>query len=273
MFLNRPYSGELEITMLKSFCAAANLRALVQSGRCPNIIQTCAHLLDECYGQDQRGTLANDLRTLDNSLNEDVSDQAKAWDYDRDKFERLEPAIYEALVSFVHSHSIEGWTAGTHALLHKDYMIRGLQFAELKAGGKNTKGRHSIIFFQPTTDTKLVPGVIRKIFSMPRNQHGVEMQVVFLAVHRYERFSTSDGEEDPFSQYDGFGAGLWSEKLCPLEIITPAQKICHATLRRWKDGVNVLRPIDRVRRPFLNANKAEWNHLFASTRTSDRHQT
>jgi hypothetical protein len=74
--------------------------------------------------------------------------------------------------------------------------------------------------------------------------------MVFLAVHRYERLSASDGEEDPFSQYEGFGAGLWSEKLCPLEIITSAQKIYHATLRRWKDGANVLRPIDRVRCPF-----------------------
>src|SRR5882762_3178471 len=76
---------------------------------------------------------------------------------------------------------------------------------------------------------------------------GVKSQMVFLAIHHYERLSASDGEEDPFSQYEGFGAGLWSEKLCPLEIITSAQKICHATLRRWKDGANVLRPIDRVR--------------------------
>jgi len=257
--------------MLKSFCATANLRALVQSGRCQNIIQTCAHILDECYGHDQCGTLANDLHTLDNSLNENVSDQAKAWDYDRDKFKRLEPAIHKALVSFIYSHSIEGWTAGTHTLLHKNYTICDLHFAELKAGGKNMKGRHSIIFFQPKTDTQLVPGVMHKIFSMPRKQHGVEMQAVFLAVHRYERFSTSDGKENPFSQYNKFGVGLWSEKLCPLEIITPAQKICHATLRRWKDGVNVLCPIDLVCCPFLNVNKAEWNHLFTPTRTSDRH--
>jgi len=233
--------------MLKSFCAAANLRALVQSDRCPNVIQTCAHLLDECYGQDQRGTLTNDLHTLDNSLNEDVSDQEKTWDYDQDKFERLEPVIHEALISFAHSHNIEGWTVGAQAFVHKTYEIGGLQFAELKAGGKNTKGRHSTIFFQPETGIELVPGMIRKIFSVPCERRGVKSRMVFLAVHRYERLSASDGEEDPFSQYEGFGAGLWSEKLCPLEIITSAQKICHATLRRWKDGANVLRPIDRVR--------------------------
>ena len=235
--------GELEITMLKSFCAAANLRALMQSDRCPNVIRSCANLLDECYDQDQRGTLMNDLRTLDNNINEHPSVPTKAWDYDRRKFDRLEPAVYDALVSFSHSHTIDGWMADTHALLHKEHKIQGLQIAEQKAGGKNTRGRHSTIFFQSETDT-LVPGIIRKIFSMPRKQHSIETQMLFIAVHRYKPLS--DGTEDPFKRHDGFGANLWSEDLGLLEIITPSQKICHATLRRWGDGVSVIRPINRV---------------------------
>jgi len=153
--------------MLKSFCTVANLRALVQSDRCPNVIQTCAHLLDECYGQDQCRTLTNDLHTLDNSLNEDVSDEEKTWDYDQDKFEHLEPVIHEVLISFTHSHNIEGWTVGTQAFVHQTYRIGGLQFTKPKAGGKNTKGRHSTIFFQQETGIELVPGMICKIFSVP----------------------------------------------------------------------------------------------------------
>jgi hypothetical protein len=233
--------------MLKSFCAAANLRALVQSDGCPNIIQSCAHLLDECYGQDQRGTLMNDLRTLDNNLNENLSDP-EPWDYDRKKFDLLEPVVYKALISFSRSRrAIGGWTADTHALLHKEHKIRGLQFAEAKAGAKNTKGRHSIVFFQPATGgQQLVPGVIRKIFSMPLKQNGIETQAFFLAIHPYRPLSEADGIENPFKHYTEFGASLWAEDLGPLEIITPSQKICHAISRQWQEGIYVLRAIDRV---------------------------
>lgn len=231
--------GELEITMLKSFCAAANLRALVQSHGCPDIIQSCAHLLDDCYGQDQRGTLMNDLRTLG-----DFADQEKPWDYDRQKFDRIEPLVHEALVRFSQSRSIEGWTAETDALFHKEREIRGLKIAEINAGAKNTKGRHSIIFFQPTTDAELVPAVVRKIFSMPRHQNGCEQEAIFLAIHRYKPLS--DRVADPFTLYTGFGARLWSEELGPVEIITSSQKICHAVSRPWEEGVRVLCAIDRV---------------------------
>lgn len=232
--------------MLKSFCAAANLRALVQSDRCPDAIRTCAHLLDECYSQDQRGTLMNELRTLDSNLNGHLSKQEGAWDYDRNKFERLEPIIHEGLVKFFNSQYADGRIADTHALLHKEYEIRGLKIAEMNAGAKNTMGRHSTIFFQLKTNTELVPAVIRKIFSIPQKHGDIERQAVFLAIHRYRPLSASDGVEDPFVQYAGFGARLWSEDLGPLEIITPSQKICHAVSRRWQEGIYVLQAIDRV---------------------------
>jgi len=191
----------------------------------------------------------DDLRTLDHSLND--SGQEKAWEYDRQKFDRLETAVYNALMTFSCSHSIDGWTVDTHALLHKEHKIRGLQFAELKAGAKNTRGRHSTIFFQPIGSSRLVPGVIRKIFSMPRKQHGVETQAVFIAVHRYKSLIGSDVVDDPFKRCEGFGASLWLEELDSLEIITPSQKMCHATFRKWQESVYVLRPIDRVSYGFV----------------------
>ena len=145
---------------------------------------------------------------------------------------------------FSQSHSIEGWTAETDALFHKEHEIRGLKIAEINAGAKNTKGRHSIIFFQPTTDAELVPAVVRKIFSMPRQQNGCEQEAIFLAIHRYKLLS--DRVTDPFTLYTGFGARLWSEELGPVEIITSSQKICHAVSGPWEEGVRVLCAIDRV---------------------------
>jgi hypothetical protein len=232
--------------MVNSFCAAANLRTLVKSERCPNIVRSCAPILEECYGQDQRGTLMNDIRTFDSTLNEHPTSKEAIWDYDRKKFDRLESAVYDALVSFSRSHDVEGWTPDTHALLHKQHKIRGAQYAELNAGGKNTGGRNSIIFFQPAPGAPPVPGVIRKIFSMPRKQQDIEMQAVFIAVQRYQPLAKSEGIQDPFARYENFGAALWSEELGTVEIITPSQPICHGVLRNWQKGVCVLRPLDRV---------------------------
>jgi hypothetical protein len=245
--LNNLRTGELEITMLKSFCAAASLRALVKSDTCPDIVKSCAPILEECYGLDQRGTLMDDIRTLDSTLNEHALASEVPWEYNHKDFDRLETAVHDALTSFSHTHHMDGWTAGTHAVLHKQYKIKGVQFAELHAGGKNTGGRNSIIFFQPEPDTPLVPGIIRKIFSMPRKQGNIETQAVFLAIHRYKSLSASDGVVDPFALYESFGAGLWSDELGPVEIIMPSQKICHGIMRRWMQGVCVLRAIDRVR--------------------------
>jgi len=187
----------------------------------------------------------NDLRTLGDSLNKGHSGPEEAWDYDRQKFNCLEAVVHDALVTYSHSHNMDGWTADTHALFHREHKIRGLQFAEVKAGGKNTRGRHSTIFFQPEDNNYLVPGVIRKIFSIPQSRHGIETQALFLAVHRHQSVAQSD-VYDPFKEYEEFGASLWSEQLGPLEIITPSQKMCHATSRRWQDGVLIMRPIDRV---------------------------
>lgn len=234
--------------MLKSFCAAANLRALVQSDRCPDIIRSCSHLLDECYGQDQRGTLMNDLRILDYSLN-DHSSQVESWDYEQDKFEPLEKVVYDALITFADSHRTDGWTVHSQAVFHKQHKIRGLQYAEMTAGGKNTRARHSTIFFQPEGSGQLVPGVVRKIFSIPRKQNGIESRALFLAVHRYKPLP--DHVDDPFKRYEEFRSSLWSDERSSLEIVIPSQKICHATFCQWQEGIFVMRPIDRVSFRFL----------------------
>ncbi len=75
----------------------------------------------------------NDLRTLGDSLNKGHSDPEEAWDYDRQKFDCLEAVVHDALVTYCHSHNMDGWKADTHALFHREHKIRGLQFAEAKA--------------------------------------------------------------------------------------------------------------------------------------------
>ena len=132
----------------------------------------------------------NDLCTLDNNLNENMSDP-EPWDYNHKKSDLLESVVYEALIFFSCSRAIGGWTADTHALLRKEHKIWGLQFAEAKVGAKNTIGRHSIVFFQPATGGQLVPGVIKFFFSMPLKWNGIETQA-FLVIHLYRPLSEAD---------------------------------------------------------------------------------
>jgi hypothetical protein len=79
----------MEITMLKAFCAAANLRNFVKGDQCPDIIRTCAPILEECCQADTRGTLMHDIRTMKDSINNknDQSLPREPWIYDRARFQ------------------------------------------------------------------------------------------------------------------------------------------------------------------------------------------
>ena len=106
-----------------------------------------------------------------------------------------------------------------------------------------------LFFFHPEGSGQLVPGVVHKIFSIPRKQNGIESRALFLAVHRYKPLP--DHVDNPFKQYEEFGASLWSDERGSLVIVIPSQKICHATFRQWQEGVFVMCPIDRVSFWFL----------------------
>ncbi|KAH7906577.1 hypothetical protein BJ138DRAFT_975499, partial [Hygrophoropsis aurantiaca] len=61
---NHKLAGQLEVTMLETFCAAANVKGFLQQQGCPSIIKESAAILDQCWGQYNAGTLMTDMRTL-----------------------------------------------------------------------------------------------------------------------------------------------------------------------------------------------------------------
>jgi hypothetical protein len=229
--------------MTQLFCAASNLRTFVQSARCPDMVAKCEPILNSIYGEDARGTLMNDIRTLDNNMNDiPEEDYVTKWNYDEAKLKPLDEETYKALVTFATTGDVSGWTPCKDVLLHAQCRIRGLQYKRSTAGKKD-----SVIFFQPRADAPLVPGVIRQIFSQPRvNVNGIETQSVLLAVQRYKPLVEADCIHDPFKQFADFGASLWHGSTAKVEIITPSQKICHAIHRRWNDKILVMRPLNRV---------------------------
>jgi hypothetical protein len=175
---------------------------------------------------------------MTNVLEEDTISK---WDGDA-KLQPLDEETYNALVAFMATDNVGGWTPCREALLHAHYSIQGLRYKCSTAGE-----RDSVIFFQPKPDEPLVPGVIRQILSIPRvNPDGIKTRDVLLAVQRYKPLAEADHYPDPFKCFVDFGAGVWRGTTTEVVIINPSQKICHAICRKWDNNILVMRPLNWV---------------------------
>ncbi|TDL14213.1 hypothetical protein BD410DRAFT_696105, partial [Rickenella mellea] len=56
--------GQLEKTMLESFCAAANIRAFMKQPGCPAVLKDTSEILDRVWGGADAGTLKKDMMSL-----------------------------------------------------------------------------------------------------------------------------------------------------------------------------------------------------------------
>jgi hypothetical protein len=229
--------GQLEVTMMNSFCAAANLKTFLQSPRCPDCLKPCAPIVEQCYGGDNRGTLMNDMRSPDNDTLADAGTD-QPWEYDGRKTQPLESDIYDALVAVAKSGKV---SPHREAVLHTRRIIRGLQYTDYRSGKKNCN-----IYFRSETGERLVPGRIRQIFSIPKeSQDGITKECLLLAVQKYKPIDQR--LDDPFRRFEDFGASLWSSSVGRVEILFPSDDFFHGIVRQW-NGVDVLvmRPLNRV---------------------------
>lgn len=223
---------------MNSFCAGCNLKSLIRSGRCPNIIQKCQPILQNVYAEDRRGTLMTDLRTLDKNINDTYEDSPERWPDDRQDLCDLEPSVYDALKIFCLRENTN-FTASRKGFLHTHYTIRGFKYTTSVSNRKD-----SIIFFQSEQGDSFMPAAIRQIFSIPAETcDGTTKQAVFMAVEPFEAATDSNG---PFHRWKDFGAGLWRGPAGPIQIIRPSANICHANQRKWDEDCWVMRPLNRV---------------------------
>jgi hypothetical protein len=223
--------------MMNSFCAGSNLKWLIKSGRCPNIIQKCQPILEKVYGDDQRGTLMTDLRTLDRNINGACEDESARWFNDKQKVEDLEPAVYDALKVFCQRDTTD-LTVQRKAFLHAHYTFRGFRYTTSVSDRKE-----SIVFFHPAQGGSPTPAAIRQIFSLPTHD-GSTTLIVLMAVEAFEAMTDST---DPFHRWRDFGASLWRAPTGSIQIINPSSaQICHANQRKWADDIWVMRPLNKV---------------------------
>jgi hypothetical protein len=148
--------GELEMTMMKSFCAMSNLRGMLRGGIPSKHFEDCKEIFEKCFESDHRGSL-NDVCSIpwDSSENKNALG-TRNWD--SCELKALKAEIQCALLM----SKLESCYKTGKALMQKKVTHQGTTYASF-----TTNLRESQIFFQPEDFTFQVPGVIHEIFTIP----------------------------------------------------------------------------------------------------------
>ena len=226
------HTGELEATMLKTFCAGANLKALLQSDRCPSALKMAVPILERKWEQGRRSGTIGELNNLENTETRKV---------DKGKRVLIPRKIYDNAfrIAFEEASRTLPCTQDAdfrYAQKHERVTIGGRLFAL-----KNRSRSSAEVFFKPHDGDDLLPGVIAGITSIEDG----DQEVFVLAIQ--PRKPAPAHTIDPFARYPDFGAQLWSTEFEEeITCISATQPICHSESRAWDTGVVVLKAITPV---------------------------
>jgi hypothetical protein len=235
-------AGQLERTMLETFCAASNIKAFLQRPSCPPVIKTLAPFLKACWGDESRGTLMEDIRSL--KLN-DISPNIKAReDIMWKKLQPIEDDVRDAFASISAQlqERIPEWTTPSRVFHHNRHRIRGFAYSTALVSKCD-----STVFFKDLRSNTFVPGVIRDILSVqwPASQEDEFEEFFFIVIHEF--LPSGSNLVDPFREYPDFGANLWLKELNSRPTVIPEWRpLCHAIFRPWDEGTVIMKPLDRV---------------------------
>jgi hypothetical protein len=225
------------MSMMEEFSAGSNLRLSMERPGCPQILERCMPIVRANLDQEVRGTLMSSENPLDDHMDAVPSVKKR-----RKNKTKLEDEIHDALEA--HLRSEGNLSMATDAINHSQYETGSRRYAPRDANLRN-----SVIFFQPRGEEELVPGIIRRIFTI-QNDSSPTGQDVFLAVHRYHPLDGSESFENPFADFPDYGASFWREQLRDeVEVIWSTQNICHGNQRHWNGEIVIMRPTHHVRPP------------------------
>lgn len=227
--------------MLETFCAASNIKAFMRRPNCPPVLKELAPLLETCWGDETRGTLMEDIRSL---KLEDVSVIRSREDIKWKSMEPIEDDIRQALASISTQlrKKIPDWTTPSRVFTHSRHTIRGAAYSPAHASK-----RDSTVFVKSMQSDTFVPGIIRGIFSVqwPAKQEDQFEELFFMVIHEF--LPSKPDIVDPFRDYPDFGAKLWLKDLNEQPTVIPDWRpLCHAIFRPWGEDTVVMKPLDRV---------------------------
>lgn len=221
--------------MLQSFCAAANLKALLRGSEIPAVNQCASQVekISELFSPD--GNVPEAIAARGN----DVSSRER-------RAERLHPDIQAALMAkeILWKSRINGWRTPTQAFRHRRITVGAFEFASY------TESRSlGSIFFKPDDSQILTPGKIQEIFAVETLGHdGVGREDILCVIKRHTGQPQSiTCTPSMLGVFEEFGAHIWPSDLSDqLDIVPFTGALYHSIGRSWSEGMVVLKPMNRV---------------------------
>ena len=223
--------------MVHVYSMYSNAHALFSGPAMPPAVATCFNLLAAFKEQEQPWRANDDERGPSRGKEEPLSEELRA------AFRLQEGGLKG---KFGNSWAIPDYLTPQPSLL-----IGGRRFATHLS--KNPGD--SEVFFYSSLKGKLIPGKVRKIFSiMAPPESAPRARVFFLALQAYESTSALYSIPDPFRGYPSFGAGVWLDILSPeIELVEPGSVcLCHAAKQPWSAGSCVLKSLGGVSRAIFH---------------------
>ena len=222
---------ELETTMLKTFCASANLRALLQSESCPTVLNAAVPILEQQWNQDWQTRMIGEINHLRNH---------EIWKL-RNGWQILLPCKqYEAIFQTAFKNALKALPETTKGMFlkaqsHKHISTVGKVFAT-----KNQLPQNAQVFFQPSEGESLIPEVIDGIFSIGDD----DKEVFVLCIQPRKPVG---GINNPFSCFPDFGTKFWLTELGSIIGIPAMQPLYHSQSHLWTKGIMILKPVSFIR--------------------------
>jgi hypothetical protein len=219
--------------MLKTFCAGANLRALLQSGSCPTALKAAVPILERQWNQNRRTGAIGEVNNLGNLEIRKVGNGRQVL-IPREHYQ----TVFQTALKFKGRSQTLTETSNSvflNAQSHKHISIAGRMFAT-----KRQLPRNAEVFFQPSEGGSLIPGLIDNIFSIEHDDD----DVFILCIHPRKPVRRID---NPFSRFPDFGAEFWSAELGSLMYIPATQPSYHSQSHLWTKGIMVLKPVSLIR--------------------------
>ena len=220
--------------MLKTFCAGANLKALLQDDRCPSVLKMAIPLLERKWNQGQQTGTIGELNNLGKSGETRKVGNGRELLLLRKVYDNAFQIAFEGVSRTLPHPRDDNWR---EAKDHERVTIGGKLFAK-----KNRSRSNAEVFFKPLDGEDLLPGVISGIVSIEDG----DQEVFVLSIQ--PRKPAPAYITNPFARYPDFGAQLWSTEFEEEIVCIPAtQPICHSKSCTWvTGGVVVLKPISSV---------------------------
>ena len=225
-------SGELERTMLNSFCRAGAVKAFLGSTGCPETLKGLSGLVDDFLNRNRNKDSPSAIQ--DNLMTNCNIPANFNWAAS----EKISTVIREALEK-VYGHLcqlIQGWATPSKIIRHQHITIDGVAYTDFR-----TPRGHPVIFFQPLGTEHLVPGIVQAIISVPLGTTASSRRVQFLLAKRY---LPVDDNENPFLSFPHFGASLWRLELADeLDVVPICSRVAHGIHMKWTEKTFVLKAV------------------------------